>query len=113
MIEVKFWQNKERGTVHMTMKGHAGTAPKGEDLVCAAATMLAYTVAQAMQFLYESGQLAKKPKIRLVDGNATIVATPKEDTYAEALTVFWVAQCGIHVLAHNYPGAVRLGYLTM
>ena len=113
MIEVKFWQNKERGTVHMTMKGHAGTAPKGEDLVCAAATMLAYTVAQAMQFFYESGNLAKKPKIRLVDGNATIVATPKEDTYAEVLHTFWVAQCGIHVLAHNYPGAVRLGYLTM
>ena len=113
MIEVKFWKNKERGTVHMTMKGHAGTAPKGEDLVCAAATMLAYTLAQTMQFYSETQKLARKPNIRLEDGNAYVVVTPKEEDYAEVLHSFWVVQCGIHVLAHNYPEAVRLGHLTV
>ena len=97
----------------MTIKGHADAAPKGEDLICASATMLAYTVAQAVQFMHESKKLKKKPKIHIKDGEATIIATPKEEAYAETLHTFWVAQCGVHVLAHNYPQNVKLEHLTV
>ena len=113
MIVAKFYQKPDNGTIHMTLKGHAQAAPKGEDLVCSAATMLAYTVAQAVQFLFEQGQLKKKPKILLKDGSATIIATPTEEGYAPVLHTFWVAQCGIHVLAHNYPQNVKLEHLKM
>ena len=41
MIEMKFFRGLEDGSVHMEFRGHAGTAPKGEDLLCAAATMVA------------------------------------------------------------------------
>ena len=112
MITAKFYK-KTNGSIHMTLRGHAGTAPKGEDLVCASATMLAYTVAQAIQFMDEQDKLLKKPKIRIMDGEAVIIATPKEDAYAEALHTFWVAQCGIHVLAHNYPSNVKLEHMTV
>ena len=98
MITARFYQKPSNGSIHMTLKGHAGAAPKGEDLVCASATMLAYTVAQAVQFMHEQGKLKKKPKIRITDGEATIIATPIEEAYAEALHTYWVAQCGIHVL---------------
>lgn len=111
MITAKFYQKD--GGIHMTLKGHAASAPYGEDLVCSAATMLAYTVAQAVQFMYEQGKLKKKPKLSLKEGNVTIVATPKEEDYAEALHTFWVAQCGVHVLAHNYPQNVKLEHLTV
>ena len=113
MIVAKFYQKPDNGTIHMTLKGHAQAAPKGEDLVCSAATMLAYTVAQAVQFLFEQGQLKKKPKILLREGSATIIATPTEEGYAPVLHTFWVAQCGIHVLAHNYPQNVKLEHLKM
>ena len=113
MITARFYQKPSNGSIHMTLKGHAGSAPKGEDLICSAATMMAYTVAQAVQFMYSSDKLKKKPKIHIKDGEATIIATPKEDAYAEALIAFWVAQCGIHVLAHNYPQNVTLEYLTV
>ena len=113
MINARFYQKPSNGSIHMTLKGHADTAPKGEDLVCSAATMLAYTVAQAVQFLDEQGMLKKKPKIHIVDGEATIIATPTEDGYAPVLHTFWVAQCGIHVLAHNYPGNVKLEHLKV
>lgn len=113
MIVVRFYQKPSNGSVHMTMKGHAESAMKGEDLVCSAATMLAYTVAQAMQFMYENENLKKKPKISIKDGEATIIATPTEDAYAEVLHTFWVAQCGVHVLAHNYPQNVKLEHLKM
>ena len=113
MITVRFYQKPSNGSIHMTLKGHAQAAPKGEDLVCASATMLAYTVAQAVQFMHEQGKLKKKPKISLKEGNATIIATPTEDGYAEALHTFWVAQCGIHVLQHNYPQHVKLEHLKV
>ena len=113
MITARFYQKPSNGSIHMTLKGHAETAPKGEDLVCSAATMMAYTVAQAVQFMYESDKLKKKPKIHIKDGEATIIATPTEDAYAEALHTYWVAQCGAHTLACNYPEAVSLNHLTV
>lgn len=113
MITVRFYQKPSNGSIHMTIKGHANTAPKGEDMVCAAATMLAYTVAQAVKFMYDSDKLKTKPKIQFKDGEAVVIATPKEDAYAEVLLTYWVAQCGIHVLVHNYPNNVTLEHLTM
>lgn len=96
----------------MVLKGHAASAPKGEDLVCAAATMLSYTAAQAVQFLYEEGKLKKKPRISIADGEAVIIATPTEEGYVEALHTFFVVQCGAHVLAHNYPRLMKLEHFT-
>ena len=113
MIKIHFWQEKEKGSIHMKVKGHASTAPKGEDLVCASATMLVYTVAQAMAFMHEQGQLEEKPHIKIREGKAVVVARPKEDFYAETLHTFWVAQCGAHLLASNYPEAVGLNHLTV
>ena len=113
MIIAKFYQKKRDGSIHMTLQGHAGAAPKGEDLVCASATMLAYTVAQAVQFMFEQGMLKKKPKISIKEGNAAVIAMPTEETYAEVLHTFWVAQCGVHVLARNYPQYVRLEHLKV
>ena len=113
MIKIHFWQEKDKGSIHMKVKGHADTAPKGADLVCASATMLVYTVAQAVSFMYEQGQLEEKPRIKIREGKAIVVAKPKEDFYAEALHTFWVAQCGAHTLASNYPEAVELNHLTV
>ena len=113
MVKIHFWQEKDKGSIHLKVKGHAGTAPKGEDLVCASATMLVYTVAQALSFMHEQGQLEEKPHIKIREGKAVVVARPKEEFFAEALHTFWVAQCGAHLLAKNYPEAVSLNHLTV
>ena len=108
MVQVEFFTNKESGSITMKLTGHAEQAKKGEDIVCAAASILAYTVAQALQFMYEQGDLQKKPHIKLNDGDTVIVAKPKAESYAEALHTFFVAQVGYHLLAHNYPKYVTL-----
>ena len=108
MVKAEFFTNKESGSITMKLSGHAGQAEKGEDIVCAAASILAYTVAQALQFMYEQGELQKRPHIRLEEGDTIIVANPKEDSYAEALHTFFVAQVGYHLLSHNYPKYVTL-----
>ena len=113
MITAKFYQEPDNGSIHMTLKGHADAAPKGEDLICSAVTMLAYTVAQAVQFMYENKNLKEKPEIRIADGEATIIAKPTEEAYAETLHTFRVAQCGVHVLANNNPDNVALEHLKV
>lgn len=113
MITARFYVKPSQGSIHMKLQGHAEAAPKGEDLICASATMLAYTVAQAVQFMFEQDKLKMKPKIAIRDGEATVIATPTEEAYAEALHTFWVAQCGVHVLAHNYPGNVELEHFKV
>lgn len=113
MIIAKFYRKPSKGSIHMTIEGHSGAAPAGEDLICASATMLAYTVAQAVQFMSEQGKLKRKPKIDIKDGKATVIATPTDEDYAEALHTFFVGQCGAHVLAHNYPQHVKLEHLMV
>ena len=108
MVKAEFFTNKDSGTITMKLSGHAGQAEKGADIVCAAVSILAYTVAQALQFMYEEDNLQKKPYLKLEEGDTVIVAKPNKDTYAEALHTFFVAQVGYHLLAHNYPQYVTL-----
>ena len=110
MVKISFWQEDD-GSVHLKVKGHANTAPKGQDLVCASASMLVYTVAQAMTYMHDQGYLEEKPKIKMREGKASVVARPKEEYRAEVLHSYWTAQCGAHVLAKNYPEACSLNYL--
>jgi uncharacterized protein YsxB (DUF464 family) len=111
MVKINFWK-VDNGNICMKVKGHANAAPYGEDLICASASMLVYTVAQAMTFYYEQGFLKGKPKIKIREGKASVHAIPKEEYYAETLHSFWVAQCGAHVLAKNYPEYVSMNHLT-
>jgi uncharacterized protein YsxB (DUF464 family) len=108
MVQAEFFTDKESGSITLKLSGHAGQAKKGEDIVCASASILAYTVAQALQFMYEQGDLKKKPHLKLEEGDTIIVAKPKPEAYAETLHAFFVAQVGYHLLAHNYPQYVSL-----
>lgn len=110
MVKISFWQEDD-GYIRMTVKGHAKSAPYGEDLICASASMLVYTVAQAVTFYHEQGYLEEKPKLKIREGKSSICVKPKEEYRAEVLHAFWTVQCGAHVLAKNYPEYVGLNHL--
>lgn len=108
MVKAEFFTNKESGSIALKLTGHAGQAKKGEDIVCSAASILAYTVAQTLQFQYEEGGLKKKPHLKLEPGDTVIIAKPKPEHYEEALHTFFVAQVGYSLLAKTYPQYVEL-----
>lgn len=108
MVKAEFFTNKESGSITLKLTGHAGQAKQGEDIVCSAASILAYTVAQTLQFQYEEGGLKKKPHLKLEPGNTMIIAKPKPERYEEALHTFFVAQVGYSLLAKTYPQYVTL-----
>lgn len=108
MIHASMTRNNSDGSVCLTITGHAGSAPKGQNLLCAAATALAYTAAQAAQCLYNGGLLEAAPEILLEPGNARIRAVPTKAGRDAVHTAFWTVQSGLFVLMNNYPANLDL-----
>ena len=106
MIKATFTQENE--AIILKVEGHAGQDVKGHDIVCSAASILTYTIAQYLKYIHERGGLQKKPHIVLNDGNALIVAKPTKDYEGEVLNAFFVAEVGYSLLAQNYPQYVEL-----
>lgn len=108
MIKVHFEQQKEIDTIILKVKGHAGQNNKGKDIVCSAASILTYTIAQYLQYVNKQGGLQKNPRIAINDGDALIVAKPTKEYMGEVLNAFFVAEVGYHLLAQNYPQYVEI-----
>jgi uncharacterized protein YsxB (DUF464 family) len=112
VITVNLTQDGEKKTLSLRLKGHAGQAEVGHDIVCASATILAYTVAQIVKVMESHKELTRKPTIKLKKGDIEITCRCKTDEgYAEALHTYFVAQVGYSLLAHNYPQYVALNSL--
>ena len=113
MIDVTIKRDDSTRYIRLVIKGHAGQADIGHDIVCASASILAYTVAQIVKAMEHHGDLKGKPIIELGSGDATIALRAKnDDIFAEACHTIFVAQTGYTLLEHNYPQYVRLRVLT-
>lgn len=108
MISVKFNQDAETETISLKVEGHAGQNEKGKDIICSAASILSYTVAQYLNYVHTCKGLQKKPRVDIKDGDVLIVAKPTKEFEAEVLNAFFVAEVGYSLLAHNYPEYVEL-----
>lgn len=84
------------GERRITVSGHAGYAPAGQDIVCAAVSALAYALAG---YLEETGQAARSDIRR---GYADIEG-------AEGCgAAFALVRCGMEQLAAAYPDCVEM-----
>lgn len=108
MISVNFEENTDKGILCLKIRGHANFKNKGNDIICSSASILAYTVAKAISFMYEEKKLYKKPNIKLNEGDAVIICKPKLNSYAEALHTFFIAEVGYSLLSQSYPNYVKL-----
>ena len=107
MIKAEF--TKEAGDfIRLDIVGHAGQAKIGKDVVCSAASILAYTLAQTIKYTHTQGWLKSKPVVNLKSGRGTICCYPKDEYYNECLMAFFQAEVGYSLLAHNYPQYVDI-----
>ena len=84
------------GENRVTLRGHAGYAPPGEDIVCAAASALAFALIGAME---EKGLLRE-----LVVRPGFVAGEAEGDCQAE----WQLIGCGLGQLAGKSPACVRL-----
>lgn len=89
MIRAVFSKNR------LTVEGHAGYAPKGQDIVCAAVSALVYALIGTLEETENVADVILRP------GYAAVEA--KEETAA-----FDLMRCGLTQLADRYPDFVRV-----
>ena len=107
MIKASFTRTEDK-TLLFKVDGHAGQDDNGHDIVCSAASILAYTLAQTMRYIEEQKGFELKPVIQLSEGQATILVRPKEEYEGETLQSFFTIEVGFSLLAQNYPQYVEL-----
>jgi uncharacterized protein YsxB (DUF464 family) len=104
MIEIIYDRRKYR----LEVKGHAQTAEKGQDLVCAAASILVYTLAASVDRLsHMSDQLMKEPKMEIKEGYTLIVCRPTRENRAIVGLIFSSVCVGFEILEQQYPDNVK------
>ena len=106
MITITFTESGEK--LSLRLEGHAGYAEIGKDIVCASATILAYTVAQFVKAAEHKGDLNSPAEIRMDRGDAVISCEPNDEAYNAIRNVYFYAVMGYRILQHNYPQYVRL-----
>ena len=90
----------------VTIEGHAYSGEAGHDLVCSAASILAYTLASHVETMAECGHL-KKEVAELEEGKATIKCKSKPEFRGAVTLVFDTICAGFGLLAGYYPDNVK------
>ena len=98
MIQATYYRKYNR----LTVTGHAGSAEPGHDLVCASASMLAYTLAANVANMVDNGQV-RQPIIKNNEGDTEISCSPRHNLKASVTLVFDSICVGYELLAHDYP----------
>ena len=96
MVNINF-RPKE---LEVTITGHAGADEKGKDIVCSAVSILAYTLANAIEA--SKDMLEEAPVIEIDEGNVKISCVPKKVFLATIQRTYWTVLCGFELLVSNY-----------
>ena len=98
MIQIVYYRSYHR----VTVTGHAYSADPGQDLVCASASILAYTLAANVANMADNGQV-RQPIINCSEGNAEISCNPRHNLKNSVALVFDSLCAGFELLAKDYP----------
>jgi uncharacterized protein YsxB (DUF464 family) len=89
----------------ITVEGHAYSGEPGHDLICAAASVLIYTIAASVSNMQEREHVSDAV-INLESGNGLVSCEPYEQ-FKGAITLIFDSICaGYELLAANYPSNV-------
>lgn len=100
MVTIQWITTKNQTGLDLRIRGHAG-GKKGQDLVCAATSILAYTAAETARQLHRQGVVAQAPYLYLAPGWCQI-------SVAEGKAHFAPLRTGFSLLAGQYPNQVKL-----
>lgn len=93
------------GFCRLTAAGHAGAAPKGQDIVCAAVSALVQTLAAWVT--EDPGQRLCQKRVELEEGRTTVEASAKGENMKALLERFDLVGEGLALIAEGYPDFVQ------
>lgn len=98
MIHVTYHRQYNR----LHVEGHAGSGPEGHDLVCAAVSALALTLAGNVSYMQEQ-EAVRNVILNLKEGDTEIQCTANR-RYKDSVEQIYRAICvGFELLATRYP----------
>ncbi|MEQ9362843.1 MAG: ribosomal-processing cysteine protease Prp [Leptospirales bacterium] len=89
-------------TAALQVEGHAGLATKGNDILCAAVSVLSENLGGGLQLLL------KAPAKIQADNGLYRVEIPLGETSDASELLFQSAILGLRVLAEQYPDRIRI-----
>ena len=98
-----YWRGME-----LSLKGHANSAPKGQDLVCCAESMLTQALIRTLQEMEKEKKTSMNWAGSQRSGCMCIRATPAEGQAEVIKAVFRVCVTGLRMLAEEYPQYIEL-----
>lgn len=98
MINVKYHRFYNK----LTVEGHADSAPKGEDLVCSAASILAHTLCANVENMVKAG-IAVDSHTDIRDGYAKIRCRAVRGHENTVASIFQSVCVGFEILADKFP----------
>ena len=102
MIEIHYY----RGYHRITVRGHAGSAEEGKDLVCAAVSTLVLTAAANVRRMEAKG-CTYSTAVTVDKGDAEIAVNPKAYFRLSIMQILDAICAGFEVLSREYPEYVR------
>lgn len=102
MIEVKVCPKKHK----IEMTGHAEHDEPGKDVVCAAASMLFYTLAETVSS-YPDKVFERTPYLDSGDKNV-VICTPKKEWQSCFDVIYQTILNGLNLLEQHYPDNVKI-----
>ena len=101
MIRIQVYRTKDDKISGLKMTGHSGTAPHGEDIVCAGVSSLAQTA-----LLGIGEYLHRKVSYKVASGELRMMLEDAPDDLTEA--ILETALLGVREIAKKAPQAVRI-----
>ena len=98
MIEITYYSRFNT----VIIKGHAGFAEEGKDIICAGVSALAWTVAEAAKRLVREGK-ALEPRVIMASGRAEISVDARPDYEGEIKEIFSYICGGFKRMAERSP----------
>lgn len=106
-MQVDFQQ--EKGRIQVRIRGHAGYAPTGEDIVCAAASMLGTLLEDTLLRENTRGGL-RALSVQKSSGVLELDFSPTLSGWSRLSPVLEAVEHGFRLLADQYPSYVSLDH---
>jgi uncharacterized protein YsxB (DUF464 family) len=106
MITVKIKSSRNGGSFVMT--GHSGYSDAGTDIVCSAASIIAYSLAETILRMRKEDKLLTDPTVQFKPGDVKIKFRVKSDNAYESYDALQFANTGMLLLTKAHPANVQI-----
>jgi uncharacterized protein YsxB (DUF464 family) len=104
MIDVKLYRTREGKIREFRIEGHAGMAEKGQDIVCAAVSILTQAAVLGL-----NRHLGIEPTVHRQDGYLTCRLAEREIIQMESVqAILETMAIGLQEIAEQFPNYVRI-----